>query len=74
MEATDIFSFFDINLLIKIGLAIAGLLYTFFAFLIVRQSTLMEHVLENEENALVRLLAYTHFFAALGLTILTFIS
>lgn len=74
MEPIELFDLINIALIVKSGLFIGGVIYSIYAFIIIRQFGLMERSFQNEENPLLKLAVYFHFFAALALTVLTVIS
>jgi len=58
---------------LKSGMIIGLLVYTIFAAIIVRQENLMNSVLEEGFEPVLRLLTFIHLIAAVGVLILAFI-
>ena len=61
----DFLSLVEADLLIRIGLVAALVLYTIFAIFIVRQATLMGQVLHTRFSPFFKTLAYIHFIVSL---------
>lgn len=58
--------------IIKIGIILGLGLYTIFALILVRQEQLMESVLEEAFEPVLRILVWIHFLVSLGLLGLAF--
>lgn len=63
------FAFLVLKILVLIGLGV----YTIFAAVMVRQEQLMDNVLEESFEPVLRILVIIHFLASLGLLVLAFI-
>jgi len=61
----------NLLLTIKVVLLIGQAVYTVFAYLIVRQISLMNQTFRTNLGPAFMLLAYIHFYAVLGLVVLT---
>ena len=59
--------------LVKVTILIAEGLYAIFAFIVVRQTSLMNKTFQTGAGLLLNLFSRTHFFAVLGLFVLTLI-
>lgn len=71
LSLTTLFSNPQTLLVIKGTFLIAEAIYAIFAYIVVRQVALMTLTLQTEFTPLFKLLAYIHFYAVLGLMLLT---
>lgn len=65
LKIEDLFNIINADLLIRIGLVVALVLYTIFALLIVRQASLMAQVLHTRFSPLFKSFAVLHLILSL---------
>jgi hypothetical protein len=63
----------DFLVVVKVSLLLGQVVYAVFAYLIVRQISLMNQTFKTSLGPIFSLLGYIHFYAVLGLMVLTLI-